>query len=238
MRGRLPRRTRGQTNVVGVAVLLAMTVLSLGVLTAATGTVVEGGIAAADASRVADGFASFEGERVTRLTYTSGSLSVEPRTVRLLRGRATVVAVDGEALVFESGDRRVVRSAGAVVVGSGEAGTLRGYSPVVVGANRLQVSISTLNVTQRTVVSGAGAKELVAETNASHEYRSLAPSQYALAVETATPSAWERTFERTGARTSRRDFDDDGVVSVVATFDGELAVDLAIHELRTVIRRG
>ncbi|MFC6987904.1 hypothetical protein ACFQJD_19055 [Haloplanus sp. GCM10025708] len=60
---------------------------------------------------------------------------------------------------------------------------------------------------------------------------------YGLAVETATPGVWERFFEDRGASTSRREFDDDGVVSVVARFPAVDEASVTVHDLGLVIRR-
>jgi hypothetical protein len=233
-----PRSIRAQSSIIGVAVLVAVTALSIGALTMAAGTFVEDGVAAANTQRVADDLVGFEGGGLTRVEFSRGTLSVEPRTIRLLRGEGSVVTVEADALVYENRGRRVARLGGVLVEGTHDRSHLRGSLPVVVGDDRLLVDLVALNATGPSAVGGTEPTAVTIRTRPTREYRTFREAQYAVAVETATPTAWERAFAATGAELSRRDFDEDGVPSVVASVPGERVVDLAIHDLRMVIRRG
>jgi hypothetical protein len=237
------RATRGQSSIIGVAVLVAVTALSIGALTVAAGAFVSDGVAAADAQRVAADLADVgdDGTHTTRIEFSRGTLRVEPRTVRLLRGGTTAIRVDADALVYENDGRRIATLNGVLVEGRGNGSSLRTPAPVVVSADRALVDVVALNTSGTTAVGGSGGVTATVRTNATAEYRTLREGTYAVAVETATPSAWERAFAEGGSEPSdveRRDFDDDGVPSVVVSFPRETTVDLAITDLRAVVGRG
>jgi flagellin-like protein len=234
------RGRRGQASIIGVAVLVTVTVISIGALTMAAGTFVEDSVAAANTQRVADDLAGIgeNGDDATRIEFSRGTLRVEPRSVRLLRGERSVVTVEADALVYESRGRRVAAVGGLLVEGQPGRARLRGPLPVVVGEDRLLVDVVALNTSGPDAVGGSSPVSVTVRTNATHEYRAFEESQYAIAVETTTPKAWERAFATAGVELSRRDFDEDGVPSVVATVPDPVTVDLAIHDLRAVVRRG
>jgi hypothetical protein len=235
------RLSRGQSHVVGVALLLAITTISLGVLTAGVGTVVQSNASAADANRVADTLVGLQPSKATgterhRLTFGHGSLRVAERTVKLLDGDGVVASHQADALVFESGDRRVAFLAGAVVRGTGDAARVTKRPPLSTGESLLIVGLPVLNASGPETVSGSGATRVTLKTNTSHDRRPLGDGQYRLAVETATPGAWEAYFAAVGAETTRREFDDDGVPSVVATFPGERTAYLVVHDSRLEVQ--
>ena len=234
------RTRRAQASIIGVAVLVTVTVISIGALTMAAGTFVEDSVAAANTQRVADDLARIgeSGDDTTRIEFSHGTLRTEPRTVRLLRGEGSVATVEADALVYESRGRRVASLGGTLVEGRSGQSRLRGPLPLVVGEDRLLVDVVALNVSGPDAVSGSSPVSVTVRTNATHEYRTLEASQYAVAVETATPGAWERAFATVGFEISRRDFDDDGVPSVVEAVPEPVVVDLAVHDLRAVVRRG
>lgn len=232
---------RAQANVVGVALLLAITTVSLGVLTAGVGTVVESNAAAADANRAADTFASLQPAKATgverhRLAFGEGRLRVAPRTVRVLDDDGVVASHQADALVFDSGNRRVTFLAGAVVRGTGDAARVATHPPLSTGDSLLVVGLPVLNASGPGSVSGSGATRLTLRTDTSHERRSLGEGHYRVAVETATPAAWEAHFASVGAETTRRDFDGDGVESVVATFPDERTAYLVVHDASLEVR--
>ncbi len=239
-----PGAGRGQSNVVGVALLLGVTVMALGALTAGVGTVVQSNAAGADAARVADGFESAlrpvetTGLRSGEVAFSSGSLRVVERELRVSNATATrTVQVD--ALIFESGDRRVTFLAGAVVRGEGDGARVvreppvvgdRGAGVLVVGAPRLDAA--------PVGVSGEGGVEVTLRTNVSHDRERLGPGEYRVAVETATPVAWRSVLAEAGATVvATRDADGDGVPSVVARFPGERVAYLVVHDMDLEVRR-
>ncbi len=229
---------RAQSHVVGVAILLSMTLLAVAGITAGLGAVVDDRAASADADRVAADFDAalrpVERTGVHRGTvrFGDGDLRTVDRELRVLNGSGVVrtVAVDG--LVYEVDDRRVAFQAGAIVRGTGGAAQLDRRPPIVaapdggdlvVGAPRLGGSVTASGHTERTLV-----------TNVSHERVALGEGQYRVAVETTTPAAWVAAFEAANATVTAtdRDFDGDGVGSVVARFPGRRSAYLVVHRLR------
>lgn len=232
---------RAQSHVVGVAVMLGVTVVALGTVTASLGAVVQGSAAAADANRVAadldDALRPVEatGHRRGEVSFTSGELVVVERELRILDGAGVVETVPVDALVFRAGEQRVVYLAGAVVRSTGSGAHLHARPPIaasegvmVVGAPRLNASDRRVATTEPTTVA--------LETNVSHRRQALGDGEYRVAMETTTPGAWERYFERAGATTTRRDLDGDGVDSVVGTFPGVRTGYLVVHDLRLEVR--
>jgi flagellin-like protein len=235
---------RGQSSVVGVALLLAMTVVTLGAVTASVGAVLDGHVARTDASRVADGFESglrpveTTGHHRGSVRFTEGHLSTVERDLRVLDGGGVVASVDVDALVFESESRRVASVAGAVVRGQADNAWLHAPPPItasrdagvlVVGATRLNTSDGT--------VSGAGITADLA-TNVSHDRRRFGDGEYRVAIETRTPRAFVAFFEAQGATVTYRDFDGDGVESVVASYPGRRTLYLVEHDMRLEVEHG
>jgi hypothetical protein len=248
--GRRARRDRGQSNVVGVAILLGAVVIALGTLTAGIGAVVEENAAAADSARVAADFdAALEPVEATgvhrgRVSFTDGQLRTVERDLRMLNESGEVWNVRADALVFTAEDRRVAFLAGAVV--RGPSGNARVRTPPPITASRgaggadstgvLVVGAPALNGS--VAVSGSGGASVGLRTRVTHERTDLGTGTYRVAVETATPDAWRRYFERRNATVTTRDFDDDGVESVVAAYPGERVGYLVVHEMRLEVRHG
>jgi flagellin-like protein len=234
-----PASRRGQSNVVGVALLLGITVVALAALTAGVGSVVEDTAESADAARVADGFervlrpVETTGTRRGQVAFSDGELRTVERELRVIGGGGTrVVGVD--ALVYEAGGRRVTFLAGAVVDGDGEDAQLHRSPPITASRGRggvLVVGAPRLNGSSTAVAGSAGPVELA--TNVTHDRTDLGRGRYRVAVETAVPSVWRDAFERSNATvTSIRDFDGDGIDSVVARFPGERTAHLVVHDMR------
>jgi hypothetical protein len=241
--GRDASRDRGAAQVVGVAILLGLTVISLGALAAGVGTVIEENAASADAGRVADGMAGAldpverTGRSRETLAFTEGRLQTAHRDLRIINGTRTVRTLDVDALVWRSGDERVAFVAGAVVAGVPGRGDLHAPPPVtasrgdggvlVVGAPRLGADGTT--------VSGVGGTTIPLRTNVSHDRTDLGRSEFRVAVETRTPAALATYFREQGATVGQRDIDDDGVPSVVATYPGQRRAYLVVHDLNLSI---
>lgn len=240
-------RGRAQSNVVGVALMLAVTVVALGTLTAGVGMVVQESAETADASRVTadldDALQPVEttGRRRGRLSVTDAELSVVDRELRVLDRNGVVATVSVDALVVRTGSQRVVYQTGAIVRETGAGSQLSATPPVtasrggggvlVVGAPVLNSSDDHLAVT--------GPSRVVLETDVTHERRRLGRGTYRVAVETSTPDAWTRYFRRQNATVVRgRDFDGDGTDSVVAAFPGERVAYLVVHDMRLEVEGG
>lgn len=237
--------TRGQANVVGVALMLAVTVAALATLTAGVGTVIQGSAATADAQRVAtDLDAALQpveatGSHRAEVSFTDGELATVERDLRVLDGNGVVRTVAVDALVFRTGDQRVIYLAGAVVRETGAGAQLVSSPPVTASRGSggvLVVGAPVLNASD-VQIAATGSTTAVLETDVTHDRVALGNDTYRVAVETTTPDAWTRFFERRGATiTDRRDFDGDGVASVVARFPGERVGYLIVHDLSLEVR--
>lgn len=225
---------RAQSHVVGVALLLAITTISMGALTAGVGTIVESNAAAADADRVADSLAAIDPSESTgverhEVAFGQGSLTLEQRTVRVLDDDGVATSHSADALVFEAGDRRVTFLAGAVVRGHGNASVLGETPPIATGDGLLLVGLPVLNASGTASVAGESVTATL-RTDTSHDRRALGDGEYRLAVETATPGAWEEYFAETNASVRRRTFGGDEHGSVVAAFPGDRTGYLVVHD--------
>lgn len=236
---------RGQSSVVGVALLLGATVVALGVLTASVGTLVDGHAARADAERVAadmeDALRPVEttGHRTGDIRFTEGSLHTEARDLHVIKDGTREATVPVGALVFEREDRRVRSVAGAVVRGREDNAWTVGRPPIVGSETGevLVVGAAKLNASD----GGVGGRQVSAElaTNVSHERISLGRGTYRVAIETTVPTAIERALRQRGAtRVTRRDVDGDGLASVVAEFPGDRQGYLVVHDMRLEVRDG
>ncbi|WP_424000286.1 DUF7289 family protein [Haloarcula salina] len=237
--------TEAQSHVVGVVLLLGLTVVALGGLTAVVGTVVDGHTATADEARVANTFdASLRpveqtGHRTVRVRVSEGRLTTVDRELRVLDDAGTQRTVPIDAMVYESDSSRVGYLGGAVVRGPPGNARLerrprvtatRDDTAVIVGAPVLNAS--------DVAVSGSGGVTATLRLNVSHERETLPATNYSVALETATPRPIEAAFQRVGATTRVTDLDGDGVDSVVATFPGERTLYLIRHDMRTEVRHG
>jgi hypothetical protein len=237
---------RAVTQVVGVAVLLGLTVVSLGVLTAGIGTVVEENAASADAARVADGLSTGlepverTGRSRASLAFTDGRVTTVERDIRIIDGTRTVRRLEADALVWTGGGGRVAYVAGAVV--RGEPGRADLHAPPPITASRdaadggvLVVGAARLGADADRTVTAGGGTTVPLRTNVSHERTDLGVSRFRVAVETETPGALATYFREQGATVSRRDIDGDGVPSVVATYPGQRRAYLVVHDLNLSI---
>lgn len=239
-------RLRGQSNVIGVALLLAITVIALGTLTAAIGGIVSDNAAAANAERVAtdldDALRPVEttGVHSGQVSFSEGSLTVETRTVRVLDEEGIREEVRADALIYEQGTHRVVFLAGAVVHQTGAVSRMHAEPPItasrgtggvlIVGAPALTTGDITVASTQPTT--------LTMHTDVSHERVELGDATYRVAIETDDPEPWREYFERQGATVEIRQFDGDDFESVVASYPGERTGYLVVHEMNLTIRHG
>lgn len=236
---------RGQSNVVGVAVLLAVTVVALGTLTAAIGGIVASNAAGANAERVATDLdealrpVEATGDHTGRVSFGEGELSIADRELRVIDAGRVNETVQVDALVYEQGRHRVTFLAGGVVHRAGDGAQLRTEPPITASRGSGGVLVVGAPVLGADDVSFAANQPttLVLETDVSHDRTELDDGTYAVAVETETPGPWRRYFERQGADVTTRDFDDDGIESVVANYPGERTAYLVVHEMNLAIRQ-
>jgi flagellin-like protein len=243
-RGTRAATQRGQSSVVGVAVLLGITVVSLGVLTAGVGTLVDGHVARADADRVATDLqgaldpVETTGHSRGTVRFSAGTLRTADRDLRVFDSSGLVAEVSVGALVYEHGERRAASVAGAVVRGRpGNAWFVE--PPPVVGTaadDALIVGAARLNASD--AAAGGDRASVTLATNVSHDRARLGTGTYSVAIETATPGPFERAFEDRGATVTRRDIDGDGTPSVVARFPGTRTAYLVEHDMRLEVGDG
>lgn len=236
---------RGQSAVVGVAILIGITMLALGSMAVAVGGVVDDAATTADVERVtADFERAFQPVETTgthrqRVRFGSGSLSTEHRTVRILNDTTVLETYDTYAVTYTPGgsgaDNRVAFHAGAILVTHGDHTQVVRPPPIASGPN---VLVFGLPVLTDTASIGGSRLDLVVETRVTHSRRTLGTDTWRIAVETTTPAAWNRTLTRRGATsTETRDFDGDGVESVVASFEGQRTAHLVLHDMDLEVRQ-
>lgn len=235
--------TRGQSSVVGVAILIGITMLALGSMAAAVGGVVNDAAIDADVKRVtADFERAFQpvettGHHRARIRFGSGALLTETRTVRILNPDGPVETYDTNTVTYapsgeshSGGDgRRVTFLAGAILVTQGDYTRVVRPPPIASGPGVLVVGLPVLT---DTVSIGGNRLDLTVETRVSHSRRTLGTDDWRVAVETTTPDAWNRTLRQSGASSiTTRDYDGDGIQSVVATYDTQRTAHLVVHDM-------
>lgn len=237
--------TDAQSHVVGVVLLLGLTVVALGGLTAVVGTVVDGHTATADETRVANTFETAfrpveqTGRQTARVRFTEGRLTTVERELRVLNGTGVQRTVPIDAIVYDSGDNRVRLLGGTVVRGTAGNAWLETDPPVTATRDDTAVIVGApvVNASGGTV-SGTGGVSAGIRQNVSHERERLPADSYSVAVETETPRPFAEYFQRVGATTRVSDIDGDGVQSVVAAFPGRRTLYLVRHDMRTEVGHG
>lgn len=237
--------SRAQSHVVGVALLMGLSVLALGGLTASIGTLVEENAASADATRVADELGGAldpvetTGRDSGRVQFTAGKLETVERDVRVLNGSGVRHDIEAGGLVFEAGDRRVAYVADAIVRGSGGSVWLHEPPPLTAAPNGAVVILSVTRLNASDVAVGGTAETTVTlRTNVTHERIALGNDTHGVAIETETPAALARWFRERNATVDRRDFDADGTESVVARIPGNRTGYLVVHDARLEVTNG
>ena len=242
--------SRGQSHVIGVALLLGLTVVVLGALTASVGVVVQDNAKTADVTRVAgdmdDALQPVEttGTHAGQVAFTRGELVVTERELRILDENGDLVEsergeiIDPEpvdALVYQTGDQRVTFQAGAVVRDTGHDAWMVSEPPVTASRDPegvLVVGAAVLNSSSGSVATTEPITTTL-HTDVTHERTKLEEGTYRIAVETDTPDAWEAYFESQGATVlDRTTFEGDRHESVVVEFEGNREGYLVVHDMR------
>jgi|APHM01.1.fsa_nt_gi flagellin-like protein len=236
---------RGQSSVIGVALLLGITVVAISALTASTGALVADGVAAADTTRVsADLHQVFEphnDRRTTKTRLSRGTVSVRNRSIRLLaEGDDIVWSGHAGALVYRGGSRTLTAFAGAIIRQDRQTATMPGESRITVSPDALYLGVPVLNASGADAVSTSGHRLVVSFRTAARSNRIIFPTAvYKLAIETATPEIWEQHLHERGAETiTRRDIDHDGTVSLIAAFDDARRVYIVVHDVQLTVAVG
>lgn len=236
---------RAQSHVIGVALLLGISVVALGGLTVGIGEVIDAQTAHADATRVADELDTAlqpverTGPHTEYVQFADGTLRTVERDIRVYRNETLVAERDADALVFSATDRRVAYVAGAVVRGENDAAWLATEPPITTSERNgvLAVGVPVVGADD-VAVSGSGGARVRLQMNVSHERTTLGNGRYRIAIETATPGAFETYFGEQNASTERRDIDGDGTSSIVATYSGIRQGYLVTHNLSLEVAHG
>jgi hypothetical protein len=80
-------------------------------------------------------------------------------------------------------------------------------------------------------ISGQGGVTATLQTNVTHTKQELGTGEFAVAIETTTPGAFERYFQKQGTTTARKTFAGDDHESVVVTYPGSREAYLVRHTL-------
>lgn len=233
---------RGQSHVVGVVLLLGLTAIAIGGLTASIGGIVQDQTSHADALSVSADLDSAlrpvetTGHRKGRVTFTEGTLSIASREIRVLNASGVRRTIDADALVYESGDRRVAYVGGAILRGPKGRAWMEHRPPVTSGPDVLVIGVPRLDGSSS--VSGTGGVSTSLETNVSHSRHSLGVDEYRVAIETETPTAFDRYVARQNVTSTVTDLDGDGVPSVVIDYDGNRTGYLVVHDMRLEVGNG
>ena len=236
---------RAQSHVVGFVLVIGIGVVALGTLTAGIGTVIDSQSSNADATRVAeemnDAMQVVErtGVHTHRVTFADGQLRTAERTLRVLEDGTVEHEVDIDALVFESGERRVAGVAGAVVRGT-ESNAWLERDPPITSSESTSVLVVGAPVlgTEHVSVGGQGGVSTALQTNITHERNDLGNGTFGVAIETKTPEPFERYFEAQNATVEREQFGGDDYESVVATYPTERRAYLVVHDISLEVNDG
>jgi len=235
---------RAQSNVIGVALLIGLTMVSLGALTATVGTVVDSNAAVGDVDRVAsdlDGAIEpleSTGTGTGRVTYTEGSLGAEARTVRVFRDDDLVVSRETDAIVYERGEYGVTAVGGAVIRDHAGSRSVESAPPVSASAEVVTIGVVDLAV-EDVAVDGSGPVTRTLVSDVAHERVVEGDSgEWTVTVETPHADPWVRSFEDAGATVYTGQFDEDEHGSVVATFEGDRRGHVVVHQVETEGRDG
>ncbi|MFB6308785.1 MAG: type IV pilin [Haloarculaceae archaeon] len=236
---------RAQSHVVGVALLLAITVAALGGLTASVGSIVEDQTGRMDAKQVAEDFegairpTETTGYHEQEVTFASGRLATVDRDLRVLNGSGHAWTISVGGLVYTSGEQRVATVGGAVVRETGGSGWVVRGPPVVASNGPGVLVVGAPRLGGRGIgISGSGGVTATLRTNVTHDRTRLGNDTYRVAIETTATDALARAFERHNATTTTRDFDGDGVESVVARYHGNRTAYLVVHDMRLEVGHG
>lgn len=190
---------RGQSAVIGVALLLGLTIVSVGVLTAGTGMLVDEAAQGADANRVADRWATaynpttLEGTTTLSIALTGGQFTTKERRITVRRFGDVVGTFETNVLVFEEGDHQVTVIGQAVVRGqAGRARFVRNPSLVTVFGSEddRTLSISIVALSGQVDKGVRSQTPLRLQLTGSHERRDPGAGRYTISIETATPKIW------------------------------------------------
>ena len=210
-----------ESNVVGIALLIGVTAVSLGLVAASAGTMLDAQTERADTARVATGIddavrpAETTGVRERRVAILGGSFETVPRDLRVLDDGAVVAERSVSGLRFENDGGGATFVAGAVLRYSGGTAVL---SPpgIRLTDDRLVVNAPVLHGDVSYAASGRNT--VMIRTAVTHSRTDLGPGPFSVAIETSAPETLARVFRERGRSVEHRDLDGDGVESVIVAY--------------------
>jgi hypothetical protein len=115
-----------------------------------------------------------------------------------------------------------------------------GESRISVSPDALYLGVPVLNVSGADAVSTRGHRLVISFQTAARSNRIVLPAAaYKIAIETTTPGIWEQHLRERGAETTtQRDIDNDGLISVIATFDGTRRTHIVVHDIQVNVAVG
>lgn len=238
-----PDPDRGQSAIIGVALLLAITVVSVGVLTAGTGILVDEAAQEADLERIGQRFvagyqpATLDGSTTMALSLTGGHLDSSPRTITITRSGDVVTRVQTVAIRYERAGRAVTVLGGAVLQSRADGARFIREPNVVTRFGGDGDRVLTLSL----VVLLGQVDEQIDEPrgvrlafDATHEWRDPGAGRYTVRVETVTPAAWARYFEEVGGDVRVTERPGEEVSVVIAELGRVTEARLIVHHVEVV----
>lgn len=229
--------TRAVSTVVGVALLVGVTMITLTALTASVGTVIESQADRADTNRVTDAFEDIAAAKTAttgRLAFSEGRVHTADRDLRVLRNGRVVAHEEVDALVYDSGEQRVAILAGAVLRENGASAWFAREPPVTTAESGGPTAVVVGAVGVEGPVTVAGTVDARLRVSVNHTRRSLRGGAIGVAIETETPRPWIEYFREHGATVRRADIDGDGRPSVVGTFGAD-ETHLLVHRVEVTV---
>lgn len=193
-------QTRGQSAIIGVALLLGLTIVSVGVLTAGSGILVDEAAQGADAQRVADRLVTaynpttLEGTTTLSLAPTGGQFTTAERRITLRRFGEVVATFETKALRFDRGGHHVIVLGQAIIRGQADRARFvrePGLVTVFGAEGERTLSVSVIALTGQVDQTMTQQQRLRLPLRGSHERRDPGAGGYTISIESATPELWE-----------------------------------------------
>ncbi len=224
--------SRGQSHVVGVALLLAITLISMSVLTMSVGTLIDAGQSRNEHERVGSALEQLHDPSSTEnpsLTTSVGTLSTASREISINSSTGANYRFDTTAISYSNGNHRVATLCGAVISGKPGAAWFRStpriFSPTAASVRLIRLTTITTSGFDRLQGTHSFTRR---QSSTHHSHENLSGT---LSIETATPGPFERHFRARGFATSRNDPDSDGIPSVSVSFTQERRTILMIRHI-------
>jgi flagellin-like protein len=220
---------RGQSAIIGVAVLLLLTVTAIGGLTTVLGASVTGGIALAELQAVGGTLdavtAPTDDPGLRSMTMRVGTLETYPLRLEVVGAHGTIDREVG-AVRYRAGGHRLSCEFGARIrTVEGEVVAVTSHRIRRAG-DRIYVGVPSIHMGDvDTIAAGGRAVRVGLQPEVVTDHRWLPPARYTLRLETHHPSVWVPILEEVGARV-HTDTRARAPHMVTAVFDEPVGIDL------------